>query len=141
MTWLEYVGIIATILSVVANVFQWLRRNDLRRLFHAELSANHERMKKISDLVLRCRGVFNEVSSPPEELVKLMRHAEHCIGIADSARTDALSFSENYLGKPLTRQHPTKPRLATGDGAAAIRAQAEEATEENADEEAASSED
>jgi hypothetical protein len=108
--WLGIIASLSTIISLTINIFQWRSSVNLKKQIHSKVFSEWNNMFRIAELADDSRSIFNDHSkTETQRLHDIIRKIEQCTGIADSSRQELLAFSEKYLGKPISRQHPANP--------------------------------
>lgn len=107
--WIAVVASVLTVLSVILNIYQFLRRRDLKRMYYSTQFAAYNNNYRVAELVQTCHALFVPDRPTDACFQKIVQNVEQCIGIVDSVRSDILAFTERYLGLSVWRQHPAHP--------------------------------
>jgi hypothetical protein len=109
MGYVTGISIVVSIVSVVINVYQWRRRVDVQKVYHAHLHTVFNQMDRIAVCADESRKLFGNEQNPSPAFAKVIQKIHQCTGIVDSGRITVLAFSEKYLGRPVKLQHPRQP--------------------------------
>jgi len=109
---LEIVGVVAsafTVLSFAGNIVQWMRREDLKRLYYSNQFCAYNDYFRLAELLQQCHQTFRKSTEESSIQPEIRDSIEQMIGIADAVRHQILAFTERYLRRGLWRQHVTAP--------------------------------
>jgi len=95
---------VVTIASIVYNIIQMIQKKNIRKYLKASMHSNYNKFYQICRLCTRANE--DGVRDNPEKLQGLFKYIN---GIADSARTGILSFSQHTIDFKPEYEHPAFP--------------------------------
>jgi len=109
---IEYIAVIAsllTIISVCFNIIQRRSRSNLIATLRSRLQASYNHFYKIAGHSDSIRTIKKTNQSKEDLVEKAINEAHSINGITDAARSDIIAYSREHLNFIPVEEHPQRP--------------------------------
>lgn len=110
MDWIATIGIGISIISICANIIQYVHRKTLITSLKSRSQAAYNYFYRIAEFTDRIKDLLEKSDDKLDKrLEKAFQWVHAIMGIADAGRSDIVSYSREHLGFIPVKEHPAHP--------------------------------